>query len=101
MTHRTWARTLGVWAVTGTILAASGCATHTRTVARREHTEQTTSTTTGATPASEHVVVEHDTTTVHEHPAEPQGILSTTVHVIGEILALPFRLVGGLLRMIF
>jgi hypothetical protein len=28
-------------------------------------------------------------------------VLSTTVDVIGEIIALPFRLIGGLIRFIF
>ncbi len=32
---------------------------------------------------------------------QPRGVLSTTVHFIGEIVALPFRLVGALLRAIF
>lgn len=36
-----------------------------------------------------------------EAEPEPRGVLSTAVHVVGELLALPFRLVGGLLRLIF
>ena len=43
-------------------------------------------------------------TTVHTEEIdedEPRGLLSTTVHFVGEIIALPFRLVGGLIRAIF
>lgn len=32
---------------------------------------------------------------------ESRGFLSSTVHFVGEILALPFRLVGGVLRWLF
>ena len=39
--------------------------------------------------------------TVREGEPRPQGVLSGLVHVVGEVLALPFRLVGGLLRVIF
>jgi hypothetical protein len=52
--------------------------------------------------ASPAMVVEErrsETRTVNDD--EPRGVISTTVHFIGEILALPFRLVGGLLRAIF
>lgn len=51
-------------------------------------------------PGEEPVVVERETTVVEEED-EPEGILSTTVNVIGEIIALPFRLVAGLFRLIF
>jgi hypothetical protein len=47
------------------------------------------------------VVVEKETTTTTETKDEPQGVLSTTVNVVGEIIALPFRIVGGLIRAIF
>ena len=50
------------------------------------------------------VVKERTTTTTTQevhHDEEPRGVLSTAVHVVGEIIALPFRLVGALLRAIF
>jgi|LQYC01.1.fsa_nt_gi hypothetical protein len=47
------------------------------------------------------VVVEKKTTTTTETKDEPQGVLSTTVNIVGEAIALPFRIVGGLIRAIF
>jgi carbohydrate-binding DOMON domain-containing protein len=41
------------------------------------------------------------TTTTETKPAGHQGILSSTVHAIGWVIALPFRLVGGLIGWIF
>ena len=41
----------------------------------------------------------HVTQTVPDD--ERRGVLGTTVHVIGEVLAMPFRLVAGLVRLIF
>lgn len=47
-------------------------------------------------------VVERQTTTTTETPpGSSGGILSGTVNMIGEIIALPFRLIGGLFRVIF
>ena len=41
------------------------------------------------------------TTTATETKAEHQGILGSTLHAIGWVIALPFRLVGGLIGLIF
>ena len=41
------------------------------------------------------------TTTTTETKAGHPGILSSTVHAIGWVIALPFRLVGGLIGWIF
>lgn len=50
--------------------------------------------------SGEPVAVEtHSTTT--ETTTEEGGVLSSTVNVIGEVIALPFRAVGGLFRAIF
>ncbi|HEX9787044.1 MAG TPA: hypothetical protein VGB09_03415 [Candidatus Binatia bacterium] len=46
------------------------------------------------------VTVERHTTTTTDS-SEDTGVLSGTVNVIGEVIALPFRAVGGLLRAIF
>lgn len=46
--------------------------------------------------------VTRTTTTEEEHHDEQEGgILSGTVEIIGDILALPFRAVAGLFRLIF
>lgn len=83
------------------MLVATGCAQHTRTrvtrteeVVRRPVQTQTTN-----LSAEERTVVEKESTTAVQQ--EPRGILSSTVHVVGEILALPFHLVAGLLKLIF
>jgi hypothetical protein len=67
--------------------ATTGCATH-------------TTTTTHTVAPDDSTGVEHETTTTTE-THEPGGILSGTVDAIGWVLALPFRLVGGLISIIF
>lgn len=49
----------------------------------------------------EPVRVERHTTTTREDTSDDTGVLSGTVNVIGEAVALPFRAVGGLIRAIF
>jgi hypothetical protein len=48
----------------------------------------------------EPVTVERETTTTNT-TTEDTGVLSGTVNVIGEVISLPFRAVGGLIRAIF
>jgi len=69
---------------------STGCSTQTKTVGSetRQH------------PADA-VVESHTETTTTETRGESGGVLSSTVDVVGEVLALPFRAVGGLLRGIF
>jgi len=69
----------------------SACSTH-----RTSTDEVTYDTRTG-----EPVRVERHTTTTHEDTTGETGILSGTVNAVGEVVALPFRIVGGLLRAIF
>jgi len=79
------------------ILALSlgvGCASNSKTV-RTETVEYP------AGQASPGVVERQTTTATETQNGSSGGILSGTVNVIGEILALPFRLVGGLFRIIF
>jgi cytoskeletal protein RodZ len=81
------------------ILIGSGCSS----------TRQTTKTETTATSPSaqsgnrEDGVVsksETTTTTTQSEPESP-GVLSSTFHAIGYVLALPFIIVGGLFKIIF
>ena len=44
---------------------------------------------------------ETTTTETHETSGPGVGIVSGTVHVIGMVLALPFKIIGGLLELIF
>jgi hypothetical protein len=69
------------------LLAGFGCSTHSRTV----------TTETREYPPS----VEHRTETTTETRSESGGVLSSTVDVVGDVISLPFRAVGGLLRGIF
>ena len=47
------------------------------------------------------VTVERQTTTTEDSGTEDTGVVSGTVNAIGEVIALPFRAVGGLIRAIF
>jgi len=68
--------------------ASSGCATQTRTV------------TSESRDAPSNTVVETKTETT-ETRSESGGVLSSTVDVVGEVISLPFRAVGALIRGIF
>lgn len=68
---------------------AAGCATH------RTSTQEVSYDRTG-----EPVTVERHTTTTTD-ASEDTGVVSGTVNVIGEVISLPFRAVGGLVRAIF
>jgi hypothetical protein len=48
----------------------------------------------------EPVRVERETTTTTD-TTQDTGVLSGTVNVVGEVISLPFRAVGGLIRAIF
>lgn len=69
---------------------ATGCSTQTRTV----------TTETREYPSNASVENRTETTST-ETRGESGGVLSSTVDVVGEVLSLPFRAVGGLLRGIF
>lgn len=95
-------RKMIVYLAVGTMAlgAATGCATRSRTVT----TESTYYSSREAPPPGDPAVVserERRTTTTEVEPAAETGVVSGTVNVIGEAVALPFRAVGGLLRAIF
>jgi len=73
--------------MTVVLLTGFGCSTHSRTV----------TTETREYPPS----VEQRTETTTETRSESGGVLSSTVDVVGEVISLPFRAVGGLIRGIF
>ena len=76
----------------GASAATTGCSSHTTTTTRTVEQQQ------GSDEAS---VQAETTTTEKEHEGPHFGIISGTVHAIGWVLALPFRIVGGLIRLIF
>jgi len=69
---------------------AEGCSTH-RTVTNEVTYDDRT---------GRPVTVERETRTT-ETGTEDDGVLSGTVNAVGEVISLPFRAVGGLLRAIF
>jgi len=78
--------------VFGAGAATTGCSSHTTTTTRTEQQQQ------GSDEAS---VRTETTTTEKEHEGPHLGVISGTIHAIGWVLALPFRIVGGLIRLIF
>jgi hypothetical protein len=65
-------------------------------------TQTTTTTRTIDRPGEEGTVQSETTTTEStDHSGPGIGILSGTIHAIGFVLALPFKLIGGLLTIIF
>lgn len=80
----------------------AGCSTQS---ARTVETEKTVQYAAESDPApSPPVVTEKRTTRTEEKSqseARPYGVLSGTVHVVGEVLALPFRAVAGLIGVAF
>ena len=76
------------------VSATSGCSSSTTTTTRT--TEQPSSE--GGTTT----VQTTETKTTEQQTSGPSvGILSGTIHAIGFILALPFKIIGGLIQLIF
>ncbi len=74
------------------VVVGPGCASNTKTVRTATSTYR----------PGEPTGVESETTVKTTETQEGAGgILSGTVNVIGEVIALPFRAVGGLIRVIF
>ena len=69
---------------------AAGCSTQRTTTQEAAYDQR----------PGEPVTVERQTTTTTDS-TEDTGVLSGTVNVIGEVISLPFRAVGGLVRAIF
>ena len=71
-------------------------------------THKTTTTETTVTSSAEEAAAvstpvdqQTSTTTTTETKAEHPGVLSSTFHAIGDVIALPFIIIGGLFRIIF
>jgi len=80
------------------LMLVPGCASRTRTVKPKKQVHYAAQ---EAQLPAEPVVAETQTTTTTTTRHQPVGLLSSAVHLVGEILALPFRLVGGLIRLVF
>lgn len=72
------------------LLFNPGCSTHQETVSTTERTDYPSGTT-----------VQQTETSTTNTKQESGGVLSSTVDVVGEVIALPFRAVGALFRAIF
>jgi len=84
-----------------TLTVLNGCSTQT---AKTVETEKTVQYAAERDPARhEPVVTEKHTTKTEETKGEVQsaGLLSGTVNVVGQAIALPFRLVAGLIELAF
>ena len=77
-------------------ILTAACATHTTVERDTVHYNTQEDRLTG-----EPVRVERETTTTETSTSEDTGIISGTVNVLGEVIALPFRAVAGLIRAIF
>ena len=95
MRHVLYLVTAGMLLVSGPL----GCASSRTTTVKTEERVQRP----GAMVGTEGVRVgtETTTTTVTQTPPESRGILSATIHVLGEVISWPFRVVGALLRALF
>ena len=84
---------LALFITSASVSSVTGCASNARTVR----------TDTSYYPAAGRPVVveKHTSVTTESDSGSSGGILSGTVDVVGEVVALPFRAVGGLARAIF
>ena len=78
--------------ILGAAGATGGCSSRTTT---------TTTHTTEPGPGDNTTVHTETKTTEQETSGPSGGILSSTINAIGFVLALPFKLVGGLIELIF
>jgi hypothetical protein len=79
------------------VLLFAACSTQTKTVKT-----ETVYETAPATASADSTVTRTESTEIRtETENESSGILSGTVDIIGKTLALPFKLVGGLIDLIF
>jgi hypothetical protein len=74
------------------VIVSAGCAASNTKTVRTETT---------AYPIGGTTVQKETTVTTTQPPESSGGVLSGTVNVVGEVIALPFRAVGGLLSAIF
>jgi hypothetical protein len=79
------------------VLLTSACSTQSKTV-RTESYETAQDNTPGSNGA---VVKKSETTETEKSSTQSGGVLSGTVDIVGKTLALPFRLMGGLIELAF
>ena len=81
------------------LLGFSGCSSHRKTTTTTTDTaSESVSITT--VPAAESTTTATTTTTT-ETEAEPHGLIGGFFHFLGDVIAFPFRLLGGMFDAIF
>jgi hypothetical protein len=80
------------------LLLMSACSTQSKTVKTESYETAQDNSTAAANGA---VVKKTETTETEKSSTESGGIISGTVDIVGKTLALPFRLVGGLIDLAF
>ncbi|MFH0754112.1 MAG: hypothetical protein V2A70_06060 [Candidatus Omnitrophota bacterium] len=87
----------------GVVLVGAGCASAHKTTITETRIAYPNSTEVGSGDEQNRAVVEKSetTTATTETKSGHPGILSSTVHAIGWVIALPFKLIGGLIGWIF
>ena len=85
------------------VLAGAGCASTQKTTTTATTTEYPRGAEVGMGGQHDSAAVEKSETTIATTETKPghPGLLSSTVHAIGWVIALPFRLLGGLIGWIF
>lgn len=112
--ERTWCvreeivrKSIFIWpSLLAVLTLGIGCATHSRTVTTESarYSSSTVPPSDNVAPGSSSPTESESETrskTETESSGESTGLLSGTVHVVGQALALPFRFVGGLIGAIF
>ena len=79
------------------LLLTSACSTQSKTV----KTESYETARDGTPGSSGSVVKKSETTETEKSSTQTGGVLSGTVDIVGKTLALPFRLMGGLIELAF
>ena len=78
-----------------------GCATQTRTVRTETSYDPAPASYDPASTSARGETRTHTTTETSTETAQEGGLVSGTVDVVGKTIAFPFRVVGGLVDMIF
>ena len=91
-------KTIGYLLLAGVLLTAA-CSTQSKTT--RTESYETTRDHSTAGPADGAVVKRTETTESERSSTESGGVISGTVDIVGKTLALPFRVVGGLIDLAF
>ena len=84
------------------VLVSGGCTSTRHSTTTESSTQPAATTTTTVAPTAGTVQNQTTTTTTEAHEThEPHSILGAIFYAVGEVVALPFKLIGGLFDFIF